>query len=117
LFLRGDDSVRRFSTRGAFMNAVVNHLQINPDADWGEIAQKFDAFAKDVRGRFPAMTTAVLTRMSENEAVFIGIYEDPETMRKVSSEVAAPWFTENMRQYLSGQTHRKAGEVIAGSSN
>lgn len=98
-----------------FMHAVVNHLPIKPDADWGDIASKFDAFAKDVRARFPAMNTAVLARMSDTEAVFIGIYDDPDTMKTVSSDVAAPWFAENIRPYLAGQANRSAGVVIAGS--
>jgi hypothetical protein len=99
------------------MFTVINNLPIKADADWEDIAGKFDAFAKDVKERFPASRSAVLTRINDTMVVFVGIYDDMETLEKVSSEVAAPWFTENMRQYLSGQTHRKAGEVIAGSSN
>ena len=97
------------------MHAVVNHLPIRTDADWGDIATKFDAFAKDVRTRFPAMNTAVLTKVSDSEAIFIGIYDDPQTMQEVSSNVAAPWFAENIRPYLAGQANRSSGVVIAGS--
>jgi hypothetical protein len=97
------------------MHAVINHLPIKADADWGDIAAKFDAFARDVRARFPAMNTAVLTKASETEAIFIGIYDDPQTMQEVSSNVAAPWFAENIRPYLAGQANRSSGIVIAGS--
>lgn len=97
------------------MHAVVNHLPIRPDADWDDIAAKFDAFAKDVRKRFPAMNTAVLAKASQTEAIFIGIYDDPQTMQEVSSNVAAPWFAENIRPYLAGQANRSSGLVIAGS--
>jgi hypothetical protein len=97
------------------MHAVVNHLPIRPDADWADIAAKFDAFAKDVRARFPAMNTAVLMKMSDIEAVFVGIYDDPETMKTVSSDIAAPWFAENIRPYLNGPANRSSGVVIAGS--
>lgn len=97
------------------MHAVVNHLPIKPDADWAEIAAKFDAFARDVRARHAAMNTAVLTKVSDTEAIFIGIYDDPQTMQEVSSNVAAPWFAENIRPYLAGQANRSSGVVIAGS--
>lgn len=97
------------------MHAVVNHLPFKPDADWGDIARKFEAFAKDVRARFPAMNTAVLTKVSDTEGIFIGIYDDPETMQTVSSTVAAPWFAENIRPYLAGQVNRSSGIVVAGS--
>jgi len=97
------------------MHAVVNHLPIRPDADWADIAGKFASFSADTRGRFPAMNTAVLIKVSDTEAVFVGIYDDPDTMRHVSSEVAAPWFAENIRPYLAGQAARSVGEVIAGS--
>lgn len=97
------------------MHAVVNHLPFKPDSDWGDIARKFEAFAEDVRARFPAMNTAVLTKVSETEGIFIGIYDDPETMQNVSSNVAAPWFAENIRPYLAGQVNRSSGIVVAGS--
>ena len=97
------------------MHAVVNHLPIRAGADWGDIAAKFEAFSKDVRARFPAMNTAVLTKVSDTEAIFIGIYDDPQTMQEVSSNVAAPWFAENIRPYLAGQANRSSGLVIAGS--
>ncbi len=97
------------------MYAVVNHLPFKPDADWADIAGKFDAFQRDVRARFPAMNTAVLTKVSDTEGIFVGIYDDADTMQHVSSQVAAPWFAENIRSYLSGQVNRSAGVVVAGS--
>ena len=30
------------------MHAIVNHLQIRPDAEWSELAGKFDAFNKAI---------------------------------------------------------------------
>ncbi|HWA19027.1 MAG TPA: hypothetical protein VG757_08515 [Devosia sp.] len=97
------------------MHAVVNHLPIRADADWAVIAERFEAFAKDVRAKFAAMNTAVLVRASDTEAIFVGVYDDPETAQHVSSNVAAPWFAENIRPFLSGQANRSSGPVIAGS--
>ncbi len=96
------------------MHAVVNHLPIRPDADWSDIAAKFAAFADGVRRDFPKMKTAVLMKAGTGEAIFIGVYEDRETAEHVSSNVAAPWFAQNIRPYLGGPAARSAGEVIAG---
>jgi hypothetical protein len=35
-------------------------------------------------------------------------------MKHVSSNVAAPWFADNIRPYLSGPVSRSAAAVIAG---
>jgi len=96
------------------MHAVVNHLPIRPDADWPDITRKFAAFAEGVKRDFPAMKSGVLMRAGENEAIFIGVYDDTATAEHVSSKVAAPWFGENIRPYLAGPADRSSGEVIAG---
>lgn len=96
------------------MHTVVNHLPIKPDANWAEIAKLFGAFAEGVKARFPGMAAGLLTKASDTEAIFIGIYDDPETMKEVSSNVAAPWFAENIRPFLAGPANRTGAEVIAG---
>lgn len=96
------------------MHVVVNHIPIRPDADWTDIAARFAAFAARVKPEHPGMRTALLTRASDTEAIFVGIYSDPTTMQRVSSEIAAPWFAENIRQFMSGPAVRSVGEVIAG---
>jgi hypothetical protein len=96
------------------MHTVINHLPIKPDADWGKIASLFGAFAEGVKTKYPGMTTALLNKVAEGEALFVGIYEDPVTMQEVSSNVAAPWFAENIRPFLAGAANRSVGEVIAG---
>jgi hypothetical protein len=96
------------------MHAVVNHLPFKPDADWAEIARRFAAFAADTRAKYPKLNTAVLTKVSNTEGIFVGIYDDAETMQHVSANVAGPWFAENIRQYLAGQTSRSIAEVVAG---
>jgi hypothetical protein len=96
------------------MFTVINNLPIKADADWEDIAGKFDAFSKDVKERFPASRSAVLTRINDTMVVFVGIYDDMETLEKVSSEIAAPWFAENLRKYMSAKNSRVVGKVIAG---
>lgn len=96
------------------MHVVVNHLPIRPDADWSEIAAKFDAFAAGLRPQFPSVHSALVTRAGPAEAIVIVIYHDKETMDHVSSKVAAPWFAENIRPYLAAPVARSTSEVIAG---
>lgn len=66
------------------------------------------------QGAFPKLKTAVLTKAGDTEAIFTGVYDDRATAEHVSSDVAAPWFAENIRPYLAGPANRSAGEVIAG---
>jgi hypothetical protein len=96
------------------MHAVVNHLSMKPDADWTEIASKFARFAEETGRAFPQLKTAVLMRAGDNEAIFMGVYADRATAEYVSSNVAAPWFAANIRQYLAGPANRSAGEVVGG---
>ena len=96
------------------MHAVVNHLPIRPDADWGEITAKAGSFFTRTKAAHPKLRAAILVRVGVGEAVFVGVYDDRATMEYVSSEVAAPWFAENIRPHLSGPASRSAGEIIAG---
>jgi quinol monooxygenase YgiN len=97
------------------MHIVVNHLPIKPDADWNDIASKFEKFAKETRATYTQMKVAMLSKASEGEAIFVGIYADMETLDHVSKNVAAPWFAENIRQYLAGPAARTVANGIAGS--
>jgi hypothetical protein len=96
------------------MHTVVNHLPIKPDADWQRIAELFGAFADGVKAKYPGMVVALLHKASDAEAVFVGVYSDPETMQDVSANVAGPWFAENIRPYLAGPANRTACVSIAG---
>lgn len=96
------------------MHAVVNHLPIRPDADWADISAKADSFFIRTRAAYPKLRSAILVRVGEGEAIFVGVYDDRATMDHVSSEVAAPWFAENVRPYLAGPAARSSGEVVAG---
>lgn len=95
------------------MYTVVNHLPMRAGIDWAELVGKFKSFFGETGRAYPKLRSALLTKVSDTEAIFLGIYDDEETMKHVSSNVAAPWFAENIRPYLSGATNRSAGEVIA----
>lgn len=96
------------------MHFVVNHLPIRADADWAEMARRFGDFAAGLKVSRPGVTSALLLRAGEEEAIVIVGYADLATLKDVSSNVAAPWFAENIRPYLSGPAARSVGEVLAG---
>lgn len=96
------------------MHAVVNHLPVRPDADWTALAAKADSFFTRTRAAYPKLRSAILVRVGEGEAIFVGVYDDRATMEHVSSEVAAPWFAEHVRPLLSAPVARSAGAVLAG---
>jgi hypothetical protein len=96
------------------MHTVVNHLPIKPGADWAEIARLFGGFADGVKAKYEGMVVALLHKVSDTEALFVGVYTDPATMQEVSSNVAAPWFAEHIRPFLAGPANRSSGESIAG---
>ena len=95
------------------MHAVVNHLPIKPDADWREIVRRVDAFARSVN--HPDYRGLSLIRTGEQEAIVLVLFISRSALDEISRTVAAPWFAENMRPYLSGAASRSVGEVIAGS--
>jgi hypothetical protein len=95
------------------MHAVVNHLPIRPDADWATLNGKFDAFNASIA--HPDFRGLSLIRASDNEAIILGLFATRPALEKISSEIAAPWFAENVRPYLSGPVSRSVGEVVAGA--
>ncbi len=96
------------------MHTVVNHLPIKADADWTEMTGKFDQFIAEVRPAYPAIRTAQLLKVDDTEAILVITFADAATTRDFSANVAAPWFAENIRPYLSGPVARSVGEMIAG---
>ena len=49
------------------------------------------------------------------EAILVIVYRDRESLDRISKTIAAPWFAENIRPYLSGPVSRSVGEIVAGS--
>ena len=97
------------------MYAVVNHLPIRPGANWNELAAKFGAFEAATRQAHPDLLSANVIRASDTEAILVIVYRDRQSLDEISKSVAAPWFAENVRPYLSGPVSRSVGEIIAGS--
>lgn len=97
------------------MHAVVNHLPIRADANWSELAARFDAFEAATRHAHPDLISASLIRAGDTEAILVVVYRDRQSLDEISKAVAAPWFAENVRPYLSGRVSRSVGEIIAGS--
>ena len=94
--------------------AVINRLPIKADADWDGFCQKIDAFntiADASSGDFRGLS---LIRTGPQNAVMFVLFASRAEMERVSRDVAAPWFAENIRPYLSGQADRSTGEVVAG---
>jgi hypothetical protein len=95
------------------MHAVINHLPIKPDADWATLNGKVDAFnASIAHSDFRGLS---LIRAGDNEAIILVLFSTRPALEKISSEVAAPWFAQNVRPYLSGPVSRSVGEVVAGA--
>jgi len=97
------------------VHAVVNHLPIKEGAERSELARKFGAFEAATRETHPELIEASLIRASDSEAILVIVYRDRQSLDEISKSVAAPWFAENVRPYLSGPVSRSVGEIIAGS--
>jgi hypothetical protein len=94
------------------MHAVINHLPIKPDTDWTALAAKIDAFNAIVdHSDFHGLS---MIRAGDNEAILLVLFATRLALDDVSRNVAAPWFTENMKQHLAGAANRSVGEIIAG---
>ena len=94
------------------MHAVVNHLPIKPDTDWAALATKIDAFNALVD--HPDFRGISMIRAGDNEAILLVLFATRPALDDVSRNVAAPWFAENMKQYLAGAANRSVGEIVAG---
>jgi hypothetical protein len=95
------------------MHAVVNRLPIKPDIDWAALARKVDEFNalidhSDFRG-------ASLVRIGDDAALVLVLFAGRPALDKLSREVAAPWFADNIRPYVAGPGERLVGEIVAGA--
>jgi hypothetical protein len=96
------------------MHAVVNHIPFQPGVDWADISRRFGAFVESAKATNPKFNTAVLCRVSDTEGIFVGIFDDLESLTDISDNIAGPWFGQNLRPLLSGPTSRTVSEVMAG---
>ena len=97
------------------MHAVVNHLPIKEGANWSERIARFGTFDAATRKSHPDLLSTSVIRASAAEAILVVVYRDSESLDRISKTIAAPWFAENIRPYLSGPVSRSVGEIVAGS--
>src|SRR5262245_37945668 len=95
------------------MYAVINQLTLKPDTDWPALTDKVDRFAASISD--PHYVGVGLIRTGDNEAVVLVLFADRTRLDEISRAVAAPWFAENVRQYLAAPAARSIGEVVAGT--
>jgi hypothetical protein len=95
------------------MHVVVNHLPIKPDADWAEIARRFDRLAADTLPGHPEVRGMQVVQAGPEEAILVITFADAAAMADFSSQIAAPWFAEHIRPFLAGPADRKTGKLIA----
>lgn len=97
------------------MHAVVNHLPLQHGIDWTVLTAKIDQFEKASLPQHPQLRSLNLIRVEDTEAILLVLFDSREALDNFSRNVAAPWFAENIRQYLSGNVSRSVGEIVAGS--
>ena len=95
------------------MHAVVNHLPIKPDTDWDALAAKVDTFNALID--HPEFRGLSMIRVGNDAAILLILFANRAALDDVSRNVAAPWFAENMRPYLSAAVSRSVGEIVAGT--
>ena len=96
------------------MNVIINRLPIKPDTDWAEMGRRVEDFDKIAAAASAEFKGVSLFRNSAEEAVIFVLFGDRAELDRVSREVAAPWFAENIRPFLAGAVTRTVGEVMAG---
>jgi len=96
------------------MHVVINRLPIKPDADWAELGHRIEAFDVIASAASPDYLGISLIRNSDEEATLFVQFANRAELDRVSRDVAAPWFAENIRPFLAGAVNRTVGEVVAG---
>jgi hypothetical protein len=98
------------------MHAVVNHLPLQKNVDWAELARRLEAFEATVRTQQPAFRGLTLIRAGDDAGILVVTFDTREALDTISRDVAAPWFAENVRPLLASAVSRSTGEVVAGSA-
>jgi quinol monooxygenase YgiN len=94
------------------LHLVINRLPLS--------APPTDELLDKIRGEFiagaqaePGFVSYRLGRVSDTEYVVVAEYEDMESLQRISSGYAAPWFEANVKPLLAGTPERVVAEVIA----
>ncbi len=94
------------------MFVVVNRIPLArpiPDELLDRLRDEFIPGAKAQ----PGFVSYRLIRASELELVVVAEYEDMESLQRISSEYASPWFEAHVKPLLGGAPERVVGELIA----
>ncbi len=95
------------------MHAVVTKLTLGKPLD-DELLRRMERdFFPRARESNPGFLDARVVRVSDTEAILLAFYATREALEEVSSKLATPWFTENVRPYVVGPVERSVGEVVA----
>jgi len=96
------------------MHIVVNHLTLQDTVDWSKLETSVEQFQASLSRERLEFRGASLVREGENEAMFLVLFQDLESLNDISRNIAAPWFTEHVKPYLAGPVDRHVGEIVAG---
>ena len=97
------------------MHIVVTQLPLVDGVDWLEFQSKVDQFQGKLSAERPEFRGVSLVRVSDNKAILVVLFNDRESLDDISSNLAAPWFADNLKSYLAGPVDRQVGEIVAGS--
>lgn len=61
----------------------------------------------------PGFDSFQFVSVSDTEAILLVFFTTREALDRVSSDIAGPWFAENVRAYLAGPVRRSVGEVVS----
>jgi len=98
------------------MHAVVNTLTLGKPLDQ-DLVDKFENDLGAILSDHPDFIRVQIVRVSDSEAILVAMYKTLEGLNEISKNIAAPWFTDNVRPYLAGPVDRKVGEVMLDFAN
>ncbi len=96
------------------MHIVVNRFTFIAGADWSKLQEAVDEFQAQVSAQRPEFHGVSLVREGENDAIFLVLFDDLESLNDISRNIAAPWFAEHFKPLLAGPVDRHVGEIVAG---
>jgi len=97
------------------MHIVVNRFTLAAGADWPKLEAAVDTFQVRVSAQRPEFRGVSLVREGGNEAIFLVLVDDLESLNEISRNIAAPWFAEHFKPYLAAPVDRHVGEIVAGA--
>ncbi len=96
------------------MHVVVNRITFKPGVDWQDIAARVTEVSDRLRQE-PEFIACDLVRVDDVEGFLIVRFTDLESLTRLSSTIAGPWFAAHLRPHLDGPVDRRVGERLSGS--